>query len=103
MQKIISNEVAQCRGPTTLRHLRIENVKSLVSLPRELRHAPALQSLAIGYCPSLVSLPEWIADLPSFQTLKKYGCPRLEERCEEGTGEDWPKIAHIPNISNDWV
>jgi hypothetical protein len=102
-RKIISNEGAQCRGHTILRHVRIEKVKSLVSLPRELRHAPALQSLAIGYCPSLASLPEWIAGLPSLQTLKIYGCPRLEERCEEGTGEDWPKIVHIPNISNDWV
>jgi hypothetical protein len=82
--------------------LTIGNVSSLVSLLRELRHATALQSLNITDCPSLVSLPEWIADLTSLQTLQIYGCPRLEERCEEGIGEDWPKIAHIPNFSNKW-
>jgi Leucine-rich repeat (LRR) protein len=128
-KELISNEEeegAQCLGPTTLRRLQIDSVTSLVSLPRELRHATALQWLEIWNCPSLVSLPEWIADLTSLQTLQIGNCYnlislpeamrrltslsrlticeclRLEERCEEGIGEDWPKIAHIPNFSNQW-
>jgi len=119
-------EGAQCLGPTILRHLQIKNITSLVSLPRELRHATALQWLDIENCPSLVSLPEWIADLTSLQTLQIFKCcnlkslpeamsrltslrrltilrcPELEERCKEGIGMDWPKIAHIPNFSNKW-
>ena len=25
-------------------------------------------------------------------------CPNLEKRCEDGSSEEWFKIAHIPNI-----
>jgi Leucine-rich repeat (LRR) protein len=128
-KELISNEDeegAQCLGPTILRHLRIKEVTNLVSLPKELRHATALQLLNIEDCPSLESLPEWIADLTSLQRLQIYKCdklislpegircltslrhftiarcPRLEERCKEGIGEDWPKIAHIPIFLNEW-
>jgi Leucine-rich repeat (LRR) protein len=76
-KELISNEDEEgerCLGPTILRHLQIENVTSLVSLPKELRHATALQSLNIMDCPSLVSLPEWIADLTSLHTLEIYRC-----------------------------
>jgi Leucine-rich repeat (LRR) protein len=127
-KELISNEDeegAQCLGPTILRHLQIKEVTNLVSLPKELRHATALQLLNIEKCPSLESLPEWIADLTSLQRLQIYKCdnlislpegmhcltslhhltiarcPRLEERCKKEIGEDWPKIAHIPNFSNE--
>jgi Leucine-rich repeat (LRR) protein len=128
-KELISNEDeegSQCLGPTILRHLQIKEVTNLVSLPKELRHATAMQLLNIEDCPSLVSLPEWIADLTSLHRLQIHrchnlislpeaircltslsrltisGCTRLEERCKEGIGEDWPKIAHIPNFSNEW-
>ncbi|XP_059450837.1 putative disease resistance protein RGA4 [Corylus avellana] len=115
-------EGIQCFGPTRLRHLYINNVANLVSLPRELRHATTLQWLDIGDCPILMSLPEWIGDFTSLQTLQILNCPNLismpegmlrltslryltivrcphlEERCQEGIGEDWQKIAHIPNF-----
>jgi Leucine-rich repeat (LRR) protein len=118
-------EGAQCLGPTTLRHLSIENV--INSFPRELIHLTNLHWLDIKDFPSLVSLPEWIGDLISLQTLQILNCPnlislpegmhhltslrhltiaecpRLEKRCKQGTGEDWPKIAHIPNFSNRWL
>ncbi|XP_059450839.1 putative disease resistance protein RGA1 [Corylus avellana] len=78
--ELISNEDeegAQCFGPTRLRRLCIENVTSLVSLPRELRHATTLQWLDIKDCPTLMSLPEWIGDFTSLKTLQIFNCPNL--------------------------
>jgi Leucine-rich repeat (LRR) protein len=125
-KELISNENiegAQCLGPTTLRSLFLLNITSLMSLPRELRHVTTLQTLDIENCPTLMSLPEWIGDFTSLWALQIHDCPNLislpegmlrltslhrliikrcpllEERCEEGTGEEWPKIAHIPNFS----
>ena len=126
-KELISNENedgTHCRGPTRFRHLSIVGVPNLVSLPRELRDVTTLQGLQIMDCPSLVSLPEWIGDLTSLQELGLVNCPNLislpegmrcltslrrlaiaecpclEERCEQGMGEDWPKIAHVPNFRN---
>ncbi|XP_062145327.1 putative disease resistance protein RGA3 [Alnus glutinosa] len=110
--------------PRRLYYLCIENVPNLVSLPRGLKHVTTLQQLHIMNCPSLISLPEWIGNLISLQTLRIVKCPNLlslpermchltslydltiaecphlEERCEYGTGEDWPKISHVPNFWN---
>ncbi|XP_059450856.1 putative disease resistance protein RGA1 [Corylus avellana] len=126
-KELISNENedgTHCLGPTTFGHLAIIGVPNLVSLPRELRDVTTLQGIQIMDCPSLVSLPEWIGDLTSLQELGVVNCPNLmslpegmrrltslrrltiaecpclEERCEQGTGEDWPKIAHVPNFQN---
>ncbi|XP_059450843.1 putative disease resistance protein RGA3 [Corylus avellana] len=126
-KELINNENedgAHGLGPTRFGHLSIVGVPNLVSLPRELRGVTTLQGLQIMDCPSLVSLPEWIGDLTSLQELEVINCPNLislpegmhrvtslgrltitkcrslEERCEQGTGEDWPKIAHVPNFHN---
>jgi Leucine-rich repeat (LRR) protein len=125
-RELISNEDeegTQWLGPTTLRHLSIQ-VPNLVSLPRELRHVTTLEELYIKYCPTLNSLPEWIGDLTSLKELQIWkcpnlislpegmrrlttlrrliirDCPRLKKRCEQGTGEDWPKIAHVSNFTS---
>jgi len=49
-----------------------------------------------------MSLPEAMRRLTSLRRLTIFQCPGLDERCEEGIGEDWPKSAHIPNFSNQW-
>ena len=126
-KELISNENedgTHCLGPTRFGHLSVVGVPKFVSLPRELKDVTTLKGLQIMNCPSLVSLPEWIGDLTSLQELGVINCPNLlsllegmrrltslhhltiaecpglEERCEQGTGEDWPKIAHIPNFRN---
>ncbi|XP_059450854.1 putative disease resistance protein RGA1 [Corylus avellana] len=124
-KELISNENEDGThglGPTRFGHLSIVDIPNLVSLPRELSDVTTLQGLQIMVCPSLVSLPEWIGNFTSLQELGVVNCPNLmslpegmhrltslrrltiaecpclEERCEQGMGEDWPKIAHAPNF-----
>ncbi|KAL8504779.1 hypothetical protein ACS0TY_016096 [Phlomoides rotata] len=110
------------------RHLRflkcisLFDIDEMVSLPQGLQQIPSLQSLYLSRLPLLTSLPEWLANLASLMHLRIYDCPKitklpssiqgmtnlrlleiwecpeLERRCEGTTGEDWPKIAHIPRV-----
>ncbi|XP_050273498.1 putative disease resistance protein RGA3 [Quercus robur] len=61
---------------------------------------PRLQHLSIENCPKLKSLPNFLCTTP-LQHLEIYHCQILEEWCKRGTGEEWPKISHIPNINFD--
>ncbi|KAM6570721.1 hypothetical protein CsatB_018706 [Cannabis sativa] len=57
---------------------------------------PRLTKLTIASCPKLQYLPK---ELPiSLSELVIYSCPLLRPRVQRETGEDWPIIAHIPNI-----
>ncbi|KAH7833443.1 hypothetical protein Vadar_006376 [Vaccinium darrowii] len=92
-------------------------------LPETLQHVPALQSLNILSYRTLTSLPDWLGNLTSLQSLDIYTCPEisslpasiqrltklkrlsigycsleLARRCEKGKGEDWHKIAHVPEV-----
>uniref|UniRef100_A0A2N9F1P4 NB-ARC domain-containing protein n=1 Tax=Fagus sylvatica TaxID=28930 RepID=A0A2N9F1P4_FAGSY len=58
---------------------------------------PHLQILRIHQCPNLKSLPDFLRKTPLKELTITYN-PILKERCERETGEDWPKISHIPNI-----
>ncbi|KAK4542637.1 hypothetical protein RGQ29_033185 [Quercus rubra] len=61
---------------------------------------PRLQHLKISECLKLKSLPNFLRTTP-LQKLDIYNSPILKERCKRGTGEEWPKISHIPKLDED--
>ncbi|RXH93868.1 hypothetical protein DVH24_015935 [Malus domestica] len=87
--------------PTTLHALSIHGIRSLKSLEgKGLQHLTCLQELEIHDCDSLEFLPK--EGLPaSLSLLEIKNCSSLERRCQEKTGEEWMKIAHIPCIKID--
>ncbi|KAK2376504.1 putative disease resistance protein RGA1 [Trifolium repens] len=79
--------------------LKISRCNELESLPEQIWESlQSLRSLEIENCKGLQCLPEGIRHLTSLEVLDINGCPTLEERCKEGTGVDWDKIAHIPQL-----
>ncbi|RXH93991.1 hypothetical protein DVH24_016058 [Malus domestica] len=87
-----------------LTRLELTGIEDLASLPEEISNLTSLQLINIDECSNLTSLPEGIRGLPCLNTLNICGCPMLSERCKKETGEDWPKIAHIPHIIHTmWV
>ncbi|KAG1334002.1 putative disease resistance protein RGA2-like [Cocos nucifera] len=44
-------------------------------------------------------LPNGLQHLTALRQLLIGCCPQLERPCKRDRGEDWPKIAHIPNIN----
>ncbi|PIA46837.1 hypothetical protein AQUCO_01500404v1 [Aquilegia coerulea] len=107
----------------SLRHLTIENLPELTSLPDGLQHHPTLLYLQISEFAALTSLPNWMVSLTELRCLSISNCknmrclpdglqlltnlqslwindchPELHRRCEKGRGEDWHKIAHIPDF-----
>jgi Leucine-rich repeat (LRR) protein len=83
---------------TTLQKLTISSCYSLTAIPEWIQNCTSLQEFEISRCSSLTSLPEGMRSLMSLQLLKIHRCPNLLKRCEREVGEDWPKIAHIPNL-----
>jgi leucine-rich repeat protein SHOC2 len=82
-----------------LEFLRISWCNELESLPEKIWESlQTLRFLSISECKGLRCLPEGIRHLTSLEVLDIYECPTLKERCKEGTGDDWDKIAHIPKV-----
>lgn len=83
---------------TSLQYLEITGCDKLASLPEWLNELASLQSLVIRSCPNLTALPDSLENLRVLQDLTIWHCPHLITRLDTRTGEDWQKIAHIPNI-----
>ena len=113
----------------SLQRLHLYGWDSLNSLSEAIKYFTALQILEISKSGEMISLPDWLGDLSSLQTLYIYNCknmmylpttqamrrlikleqlsictcPKLEERCAKGSGAEWPKIAHIPIFTTNFM
>ncbi|TXG70365.1 hypothetical protein EZV62_005300 [Acer yangbiense] len=85
----------------TLQWLTIVECQNLLALPNSLQNLKSLRSFLILDCPKVSSLPQDMHGLTTLEYIEIWGCPTLSERCEQGSGEDWPQIAHVPNITLD--
>ncbi|KAG7950871.1 hypothetical protein I3843_13G137800 [Carya illinoinensis] len=81
---------------TTIRELKISHCSSLMAIPEWIRNWSSLEQFTISECSGLTSLPEAMSRLTSLKMLEIRYCPILKRRCEQERGEDWPKIARIP-------
>ena len=82
---------------TALRVLEISEFGEMISLPDWLGNLSSLQTLCIYYCKNMMYLPtiQAMRCLIKLEELEIYECPKLKKRCAEGSGTEWPKIAHI--------
>ena len=88
---------------TTLQKLKISDCISLTAIPEWIHNCKSLQVLEIRGCLSLASLPEGMCKLTSLQSLQIKNCPILLRSCRRDVGEDWAKIAHIPEIDLQYL
>nr|UBY07371.1 NBS-LRR disease resistance protein [Dasypyrum villosum] len=82
--------------PATLQKLEILNCSNLICLPAGLEDASYLTAITILRCPLIPCLPGQLTK--SLKELYIEECPFLSESCQENTGRDWSKIAHVPII-----
>ncbi|KAH9679186.1 hypothetical protein KPL71_026027 [Citrus sinensis] len=110
LRRVVIGEITQLlelpqwllQGSTdTLQNLLIIDCPNFMALPRSLKDLEALETLFILGCPKLSSLSEDMHHVTTLKSLTIGGCPALSERCKRPTGEDWPKIAHIPQVNLD--
>ncbi|KAK4566258.1 hypothetical protein RGQ29_002483 [Quercus rubra] len=95
----LPNEI-QCF--TALRKLCIRKFDEMIALPEWLGNLYSLQKLSLKECKNLMCLPlQFMQRLTKLEWLVIHFCPNLRERCVKGSGADWPKINHIPNIKVD--
>ncbi|KAK9219110.1 hypothetical protein WN943_007749 [Citrus x changshan-huyou] len=77
----------------------LEEWDFVTAIKGEIIIMPRLSSLTIRNCRKLKALPDHLLQKSTLQRLEiSMECPVLEERYRKETGEDWPKIRHIPDI-----
>ncbi|KAH9717494.1 hypothetical protein KPL71_021835 [Citrus sinensis] len=84
-----------------LKHLTIKGSKKWDEwyfAKEDITIMPQLNSLDISLCNNLKSLPDQILQSKTLENLTIEKCPILEVRFKKDTGEEWPKISHIPSI-----
>ncbi|KAL6139837.1 hypothetical protein ACLB2K_058138 [Fragaria x ananassa] len=88
----------QVQHLTSLTRLTIWSFEGVETLPEWLGNLASLVELHIWECDNLKYLPslEAMQRLTKLQLLYVFRCPLLKERCTEDSGEEWPKISHIP-------
>jgi len=101
----IEEEQEEGFKPFNLQTLCFITLPATRALPKQFLQGSAgsLQTFAIGDCPNIIELPECTGNLKELQKLVIRMCPSLGERCQRETREDWPKIAHVPQIDVDYV
>ncbi|KAL5577573.1 hypothetical protein UlMin_019272 [Ulmus minor] len=69
------------------------------SIPEDgsLQVMPSLRSLQLWNCEKLERLPDFLRMI-RLPTLSIARCEILKQGCQKGTGKEWLKISHIPNI-----
>ena len=86
---------------TSLKYLYVHNFDGLEALPEWLSNFSSLQRLELWSCKNLMYLPtsQAMQCLTKLHSLLINFCPKLKERCARGSGAEWSKIAHIPNVN----
>lgn len=83
----------------SLEVLRIKDCAGFVGIPECISNLQSLSTLKITRCQKFASLPKGIRQLKSLQKLKIKDCnPNIYKRCQREVGEDWPAVAHIPEL-----
>ncbi|XP_061961697.1 disease resistance protein RGA2-like [Populus nigra] len=124
----VLNSIQHLNLSGSLKSLWIYGWDKLKSVPHQLQHLTALETLRICNFNGEEfeeALPEWVANLSSLQSLHIYfcynlkympsstaiqrlsklktlsiggECPHLSANCRKENGSEWPKISHIPEI-----
>ncbi|KAK3405565.1 hypothetical protein EUGRSUZ_K01810 [Eucalyptus grandis] len=95
-------ELLQCLiGSCTLELLSIDDCPKLTAVPEWLPNHTNLKCIQFIECSNLSLLPQGVRSLTALKELNVWYCGELSKRCQHTTGEDWPKIAHIPRIRLD--
>eukprot|EP00257_Ricinus_communis_P005983 XP_002520787.2 putative disease resistance protein RGA4 [Ricinus communis] len=85
---------------TALRDLYISEFHLMAALPEWLGYLSSLEHLNITNCWFLEYLPTatTMQRLSRLSKLEISACPILSKNCTKGSGSEWSKISHIPEI-----
>ncbi|WOH09355.1 hypothetical protein DCAR_0728812 [Daucus carota subsp. sativus] len=91
-----------CSTFPALTELDIIDFKECKALPDSLAKIPSLQGIYIWGCGKLEILPLF-EESHGLQWLTIRKCPIITERCKKGSGPEWFKIQHIPEVKIDRI